>query len=146
MPGGTVTFLSTDVESPTQLLRRLADDYPRVLDEHRRLLRASVAEWGGCEVEAAGDAFLVAFARASDAVAAAVDAQRRLAAHRWPAGAPVRVRMGLHTGQVTPIGDRYVGLESRARLGWATQPMVARWCSPRRRARWSRRHSRRTYA
>jgi class 3 adenylate cyclase len=82
-----------------------------VFGEHQRLLRAAFGEHGGCEVGTEGDAFFVAFARASDAIAAAVTAQRSLASQRWPEGVEVRVRMGVHTGEAeVRLGD-YVGLD-----------------------------------
>ena len=101
LPTGTVTLLFTDIEGSTWLLQDLGDRYRRVLAEHRGLLRAAFADHGGHEVSTQGDAFFVAFSRASDAVAAAVDGQRALAAHRWPKGVELRVRMGLHTGEPT---------------------------------------------
>ena len=99
LPSGTVTFLFSDVEGSTRLLTRLGGRYAEVLGEHQRLLRAAFDEHDGREVHAEGDAFFVAFARASDAIAAAVSAQRALASERWPEGVDVRVRMGVHTGE-----------------------------------------------
>src|SRR3712207_5157940 len=121
LPGGTVTLLFTDIEGSTQLLRRLGDAYAGVLAEHQRLLREAFAAHGGAEVDTQGDAFFVAFPRAMDAVEAAVAAQRALAAHSWPSGAAVRVRMGLHTGEPASTGERYVGLavHRAARVGSA---------------------------
>ena len=77
LPTGTVTFLFTDIEGSTRLLKQLGDRYSRVLEECRRLLRAAFQEWNGHEVDTQGDAFFVAFARATDAVSAAVDACMR---------------------------------------------------------------------
>jgi predicted ATPase/class 3 adenylate cyclase len=111
LPSGTVTFLFTDIEGSTRLLRRLGRRYAEVLGEHHRLLRAVFAEHGGREVHTEGDAFFVAFARASDAVAAAVEAQRALGSQRWPEGADVRVRMGVHSGEAEVRMDDYVGLD-----------------------------------
>src|SRR5262249_52406594 len=73
----------------------------------------------GVEVDNQGDSFFFAFARANAAVAAAVDAQRALAAHEWPGGSKVRVRMGLHTGEPAAASDRYHGLSVHraARIG-----------------------------
>jgi len=88
LPTGTVTFLFTDIEGSTRLLRELGDGYADALAEHRGLLRAAFARHGGVEVETQGDSFFVAFARASDAVAAAAEAQAALE------GGPVLVRMG----------------------------------------------------
>ena len=112
LPSGTVTFLFTDIEASTELLQRLGDRrYAEILAEHRRLLRETFAEGHGREIDTKGDAFLVAFSRARDAVGTAVAAQRALAEHSWPDGASLRVRMGLHTGEpVSETGD-YVGLD-----------------------------------
>jgi predicted ATPase/class 3 adenylate cyclase len=111
LPSGTVTFLFTDIEGSTRLLGRLRDRYVGVLAEHQRVLRAAFEEHDGREVHTEGDAFFVAFGRASDAVAAAVSAQRALAGRRWAEGLDVRVRMGLHTGEAAlRLGD-YVGLD-----------------------------------
>ena len=88
-----MTLLFTDVEGSTRLLHALGDDYAEALQEHRRRLRAAFTEHEGVEVDTQGDASLVAFAGASNAVAAAADCQRVLA------GGPIRVRMGLHTGE-----------------------------------------------
>src|SRR5918912_898237 len=105
LPTGVVTLLFTDVEGSTRLLQELGDGYGEALHEHRRRLRAAFAEHAGVEVDTQGDAFFVAFARASDAVAAAADGQRALA------GGPIRVRMGLHTGEPRLTEEGYVGLD-----------------------------------
>ncbi len=112
LPTGTVTFLFTDIEGSTSLLQRLGDHrYAEVLGEHRRLLRAAFTEGHGQEIDTQGDAFLVAFPRARDAVGAAVVAQRALSKHPWPEGASLRVRMGLHTGEPVSGTSDYVGLD-----------------------------------
>ncbi len=111
LPTGTVTLLFTDIEGSTRLLQQLGDRYTDVLAECRSLLRAAFQDWGGHEVDTQGDAFFVAFARATDAVLAAVDAQRALATHTWPEGAAVRVRIGLHTGEPSLASEGYVGLD-----------------------------------
>jgi predicted ATPase/class 3 adenylate cyclase len=111
LPQGTVTFLFTDIQGSTKLLRRLGDDYGRALGTHRELLRATFARHRGREVDTQGDAFFVAFARARDAVAAATDSQRALLAHEWPHGEPVLVRMGIHTGEPLVIDGHYVGMD-----------------------------------
>ncbi len=99
LPTGTVTLLFTDIEGSTRLLTRLGERYADVLAEYRHLLRDVFEHWHGHEVDTQGDAFFVVFARAADAVSAAIAAQRALAAHAWPEGIEVRVRMGLHTGK-----------------------------------------------
>jgi predicted ATPase/DNA-binding SARP family transcriptional activator len=105
LPTGTVTFLCTDVDSSTALLKKLGtDEYARALEKHRAVLREVFAEHHGVEVDTQGDSFLVAFARATDAVSAASAAQERLA------DGPLRVRMGLHTGEPVRTSEGYAGL------------------------------------
>lgn len=111
LPGGTVTFVFTDIEGSTRLLHRLGDRYAETLAQHRKLLRAAFSSAGGVEVETQGDAFMLAFVRARDAVAAASAAQRALAEHAWPDGAELRVRMGVHTGDAALSEGGYVGLD-----------------------------------
>jgi len=84
LPGGTVTFLFTDIEGSTKLLHELGDQYSQVLTLQRQVLRAAFDRWHGCEVDTQGDAFFVAFSRASDAISAAVQAQESLAQQPWP--------------------------------------------------------------
>jgi predicted ATPase/DNA-binding SARP family transcriptional activator/class 3 adenylate cyclase len=110
LPSGAVTFLFTDIEGSTRLVKALRERYPQVLAEHRRLVRAAIAGQAGHEVDTQGDAFFVAFASAKQAVLCALEIQRALAAHDWPAGAPVRVRIGIHTGHAVPAGGAYTGL------------------------------------
>ena len=105
LPTGTVTLLFTDVEGSTRLLTDLGDGYAEVLAEHRRALRGAFERHGGVEVDTQGDAFFVAFADAEGAVGAAGDAQRALA------GGPVRVRVGVHTGEPSRTDEGYVGLD-----------------------------------
>lgn len=111
LPTGTVTFLFTDIEGSTRLLTALGNAYGSVLETHGNLLRAAIAGHSGVEVGTEGDSFFAAFRSARDAVDATVEAQRALAAHAWPGDQPVRVRMGLHTGEGRLGGDNYVGLD-----------------------------------
>jgi predicted ATPase/class 3 adenylate cyclase len=111
LPTGTVTFLFTDIEGSTRLLQELGERYPAVLDEQAAIMRRAVADGGGVEVSTHGDSFFVAFRSPAGAVRAAVAAQRDLASHDWSPGPPVRVRMGLHTGEGTLGGDDYVGID-----------------------------------
>ncbi|HJQ50795.1 MAG TPA: adenylate/guanylate cyclase domain-containing protein [Gaiellaceae bacterium] len=112
LPGGTVTFVFTDIEGSTRLLQELGDEaYGRVAGDHRRLVRQTFGEHGGTEIDTQGDAFFFSFPRARDAVAAAVDAQRALRDHEWPDGSEVRVRMGLHTGEPHMGEEGYLGLD-----------------------------------
>src|SRR6266516_5225942 len=110
LPTGTVTFVFSDVEGSTRLLRQLRDDYVAVLAQHQRLLREAFGTHGGHEVDTQGDSFFVAFLRPRDAVLGAVAAQRSLEDHRWPSGIELRVRIGIHTGPAELAGERYVGL------------------------------------
>ncbi len=104
-------MLFTDIEGSTQLLQCLGDRYALVLTEYRRLLRIAFQQWSGHEVDTQGDAFFAVFARATDAVEAAVAAQRAMATYQWPEGIVVRVRMGLHTGEPERSSAGYVGLD-----------------------------------
>jgi predicted ATPase/class 3 adenylate cyclase len=122
LPTGTVTFLFTDIEGSTVLLQRLGDRrYAEVLADHQRILRDAFAKGNGQEVDTQGDAFLVVFSRARDAVTTAVAAQQSLRTHAWRDGAALQVRMGLHTGEPISDTDRYVGLDVHraARIGAA---------------------------
>jgi YVTN family beta-propeller protein len=110
LPSGTVTFLFTDVEGSTRLLKQLRDRYGDVLTAHGRLLQEAFDRHGGRVVDTQGDSFFVAFGGAREAVLAAVEAQRSLARHDWPEGIDVRVRMGIHTGQAAASEERYLGL------------------------------------
>jgi predicted ATPase/class 3 adenylate cyclase/DNA-binding CsgD family transcriptional regulator len=110
LPDGVVTFLFSDIEGSTRLVKALRDRYPQVLAGYRRLVRAAVAAQGGREVDTAGDGFFVVFGGATQAVVCALEVQRSLAAHEWPAGAAVRVRIGVHTGQAVLAGDGYTGV------------------------------------
>src|SRR5438105_10050792 len=111
LPRGTVTLLFTDMEGSTRLLQQLGERYADLLEEYRHLLRAALGRWNGHEVDTQGDAFFVAFARATDAVSDAVVAQRALASHVWPDGVVVRVRMGIDTGEPTLSSEGYTGLD-----------------------------------
>jgi YVTN family beta-propeller protein len=121
MPTGAVTFLFTDIEGSTRLVKQLRDRYPEVLHEHQRLLREAFEAHRGYEVDTQGDSFFVAFASARDAVLAAVEGQLALSYHPFPQGVQVKVRMGLHTGQAVVAGNRYTGLavHRAARIGAA---------------------------
>ena len=111
LPRGTVTLLFTDIEGSTRLLQELGRDrYVDALTMHRRLLREAFAAHGGVEVEMQGDSFFFSYASAREAVAAAADAQRALAGHDWPV-APIRVRMGLHSGEPVVVDNLYAGLD-----------------------------------
>src|SRR5919198_4504865 len=110
LPSGIVTFLFTDIEGSTVLVRRLRDRYHDVLAEHQRIVRDAVAQAGGTEIDTQGDSFFFVFRHARDAVLAAANAQRGLASHQWPEGGVVRVRMGIHTGEAAVSNGRYLGV------------------------------------
>ena len=105
LPVGTVTFLFTDVEGSTRLLHEQGDRYAGLLADHRRTLREAFTTHDGVEVDTQGDAFFVAFARAADAVAAAEAARTALAS------GPMRVRIGIHTGEPIVTDEGYVGID-----------------------------------
>lgn len=111
LPSGTVTFVFTDIEDSTELMKRLGEEYAGVLTAHRRIIRDSFHAQDGIEMDTQGDAFFFVFHRARAAVAAAVEAQREHAAAEWPGGGRIRVRMGLHTGEPTVHDEGYVGLD-----------------------------------
>ena len=111
LPSGTVTFVFSDIQGSTALLKQLGERYEGVLSDHRRLMRASFAERDGVEIDTQGDAFFFAFSRARDAVEAAVEAQRAHAVHEWPEDCAVLVRMGLHTGEPAVGSEGYLGLD-----------------------------------
>jgi class 3 adenylate cyclase len=111
LPAGTVTFVFTDVEGSTRLLQELGDRYGEIVDDHRRLMRECMSAHGGEEIDTQGDSFFFSFTRAKDAAEAAVAAQRALAAHEWPTGSEVKVRMGLHTGEPQVGEHGYLGID-----------------------------------
>ena len=110
LPAGTVTFVFTDIEGSTRLLRRFGATYAQLLDQHNRILIDTFTRYGGVVFGTEGDAMFVAFERATAAMAAVVDAQLRLGDAVWPDAALVRVRMGVHTGEVDIVGDHYIGM------------------------------------
>lgn len=111
LPSGTVTFVFSDIEGSTDLLKRLGDRYAALIADHRRIIRETFGRHDGIEIDSQGDSFFFAFARARDAVAAAVEAQRAHAEHEWPDGEAVRVRMGLHTGEPALGEQGYLGVD-----------------------------------
>ncbi len=110
LPAGIVTFLFTDIEGSTSMLYRLGEAYTAVLLRHREILDAAITGHGGIVVRTEGDAYFAAFDKASTAIGAAMAAQRALATEQWPPGSPLRVRMGLHSGEVDVVEDDYVGM------------------------------------
>ena len=111
LPTGTVTFLFSDIEGSTRLVQRLGDGYPPLLAEHQRLLRSAFDAEGGVVVGTEGDSFFAVFRGATEALAAAIDAQRALERHPWPDDGRIRVRIGMHTGEGSLGEDNYVGID-----------------------------------
>jgi predicted ATPase/class 3 adenylate cyclase len=108
LPSGTVTFLFTDIQGSTRMLRDLGDArYADVLATHRRHIESAVERHGGLVFGTEGDAVFCVFESASRAARAAVEAQTALRDERWPVA--LRVRMGLHAGEALVVGDDYVG-------------------------------------
>src|ERR687884_140507 len=97
VPSGTVTFLFTDIEGSTQLWEQHPRAMQQALARHDALLGASIATHNGVVVKSTGDGMLAVFGRATDAVHAALAAQRLLAAEAWVPLGSVRVRMALHS-------------------------------------------------
>src|SRR4051794_12322141 len=111
LPSGTVTLLFTDIEGSTRLLQELGRDrYVDALTIHRELVREAFTRHGGVEVEMQGDSFFFGFRSAREAVLAAAAGQRALADYGWPS-APIRVRIGIHTGEPAVVDDLYAGLD-----------------------------------
>ena len=126
-PTGTVSLLFSDIEGSTVLLARLGSAYAEALAGQRQVLRKAWSAHGGTEMGTEGDSFFVVFPTAPEAVAAAVMAQRGLAAYRWPGGEVVRVRIGIHTGAPT--------VHDGATWEWMfTEPLASR--TPRMVDRW----------
>jgi class 3 adenylate cyclase len=110
LPRGTVTLLLTDIEGSTALLRQLGDAYAALLRDTRALIRKSVRDAGGHEVDARADEFFAAFRQPSAAIDAAVGIQRALRKREWPGGVEVCVRIGIHSGRTTLTETGYVGI------------------------------------
>jgi class 3 adenylate cyclase len=108
----TFTFLFTDIEGSTALVRRLGEGlYAQLFADHHSLIRSGLAAHDGSEVDTQGDAFFAVFSSPRACVTAVMEMQRALEAHAWPAGEHVRVRMGVHTGEASKTATGLVGLE-----------------------------------
>lgn len=110
LPDGEVTFLLTDIEGSTALLQALGDHYAKLLTDVRTIIREAVLQSGGRQVEARADEFVAVFEDPIQAVDAAVTMQRSMAERVWPNDHQVRVRVGLHTGEITLTDTGYVGV------------------------------------
>jgi predicted ATPase/class 3 adenylate cyclase len=111
LPAGTVTFLFTDIEGSTRLLEALGPRYGDALEAHRKLLRKAIEEHAGKVIDMEGDSSFAVFQTARGGVLAAASAQRALAAYDWPGDRPVRVRMGVHSGEGTIVASGYLGMD-----------------------------------
>lgn len=111
LPTGTLTLLFSDIEGSTLMLKRLGDRWGEALSTQRALLRATFAEHDGHEMGTEGDSFFVVFPAAQQALLAALEGQRRLQRQEWPGQSPLRVRMGLHTGEPERHEDGYIGID-----------------------------------
>jgi predicted ATPase/class 3 adenylate cyclase len=111
LPTGTVAFLMTDIEGSTRLITELGDAFPSLLDDHLALLDEAIRSNGGTLVSTEGDSVFAVFPSVRAAIDAAVGAQQALAAHRWPGGVNVRVRIGIHVGEAVLGGRDYTGLD-----------------------------------
>jgi predicted ATPase/class 3 adenylate cyclase len=111
LPTGTITFFFSDIEGSTRLIQQLGERYPDVLLAHHTIQREALAANGGHELRTEGDSFFIVFGSALEACAGAAAVQRRLQEHAWPDGGEVRVRIGLHTGEATLVGNEYLGLD-----------------------------------
>jgi class 3 adenylate cyclase len=109
LPSGTVTFLFTDLEGSTRLWEGHPEEMRLALARHDAILRSSVAARGGAIVKSTGDGIHAVFASAHDGLEAAVDAQRVLSTESWPVATPIRVRMGLHSGEAEHRDGDYYG-------------------------------------
>jgi len=120
LPTGFVTFLLTDIESSTALLRRLGDRYANLLVDVRGLVRHAILQAGGREVDARADEFFAVFERPAAAIEAAVAIQRAMGSRAWPDGVDCRVRVGIHSGRPTLTDTGYIGLSvhTAARICW----------------------------
>jgi len=131
LPSGTVTFLFTDIVGSTQLWEQHHESMGTALARHDSLLRQAIGAHGGVVFKTVGDSVHAVFARAPDALAAALDAQRVLQQERWESTGPLRVRMALHSGAAGLREDDYFGppLNRAARilaLGHGGQILLSR--------------------
>src|SRR5436190_6593628 len=111
LPTGTVTFFFSDIEGSTLLIQQFCERYPDVLLAHHTVLRQALAEHGANELRTEGDSFFIVLGSALDACSGAAAAQQALQSHPWPEEGRVQVRIGLHTGEATLVGNEYLGLD-----------------------------------
>ena len=144
LPAGTLTLLFSDIEGSTSLLNRLGSRWGEALSAHRGILRGAFEAHGGQEMGTEGDSFFVVFTSAHEAVAAAIEAQAGSAAARLARGRPLRVRIGMHTGEPRSTRTTTSGSTSTGRPGSRRPPMAVRSSSPATTRSWSGGPRRRT--
>src|ERR1700683_4242474 len=109
---GTATFLFSDIEGSTLLLRRLgAESYADVLADHHRIIRTALSNHEGTEVGTQGDGFFAVFSTSTACTTSVVEMQRALYSHEWPDGEEIRVRMGVHVGEAIDGATGPIGLD-----------------------------------
>ena len=127
----TFTFLFTDIEGSTALLRRLRESlYAQALADHRSLIRSGLTAHRGREVDTQGDGLFAVFSSPSACLAAVIDLQKALGSHAWPAGEHIRVRMGIHTGEASKTATGLIGLDVHraarvAAVGYGAQVLLS---------------------
>lgn len=123
LPAGFVTFLLTDIEDSTALIRRLGDGYAELLNDVRSVIRVAVTRAGGREVDARADEFFAVFKRSDAAVGVALSVLRSLRDRAWPESVEVRLRIGIHSGRPTLTDTGYIGMavHTAARVATASQ-------------------------
>jgi hypothetical protein len=128
LPGSrTLSFLFTDIEGSTAMLRRLGGAYAGVLADHRRLIREALAAHGGREMDTQGDALFAVFGTAGACAVSAIAIQQAMAAHSWPGGERLRVRIGMHAGEAEQTQTGLVGIEvhRRGHRNWPGEVSVS---------------------
>lgn len=109
-PSGTVTLLISDIESSVRINAKLGDQaWMSLLHEHNDLVRGEFARHGGFEVKNQGDGFMVAFGSAASAVRSSIGMQELLEVRNEQAETPIRVRIGMHTGESIRERDDFFG-------------------------------------
>jgi predicted ATPase/class 3 adenylate cyclase len=120
-PSEIVTFLFTDIEGSTKLAQEYPDSMPALLARHNEILHQSIETHNGLVFQIVGDSFYASFQQAGDALNAALEAQRRLLRENW-SPAPIKVRMGIHTG---PAHQEHTANETRY-TGYTTLALTQR--------------------
>ena len=106
-----ITFLFTDIEQSTRLAQRLREHYPRILEQHRSLIREVIREYEGREIDVAGDGFFITYKEPEKAILSAVEIQRRLRIAAWAQEVGLKVRIGIHAGEALQTSTGYTGVQ-----------------------------------